>query len=208
MIIDIFQDTVCPWCRIGKQNLLEALKEWKDEPVEIRYRAFQLDPTTPVEGLPFRETMAKKFGSAGTDILRMFGQVEQAGKAAGVPFDFSKVEYMPNTLLSHQLYSLVPRERQAELVEAIYKAYFEDGRNIGDIEVLLEIGEAFGLERESTRERLVNKEKLQQVEKDLAFAKEVGITGVPFFIINNKFALSGAQPPHVFVQALEKAKQV
>lgn len=207
MIIDIFQDTVCPWCRIGKQNLLEALKEWNGEPVEIRYRAFQLDASTPVEGLPFRETMTRKFGSRGADLNQMFGQVEQAGKAAGVPFDFSKVEYMPNTLLSHQLYALVPQDRQPELLEAIYKAYFEDGRNIGDIETLLEIGEAFGLEKEATRERLVNKEKLPQVEEDLAFAKQVGISGVPFFILNNKFALSGAQPPHVFAQALEKAKQ-
>ncbi|WP_409343531.1 DsbA family oxidoreductase [Paenibacillus sp. MBLB4367] len=207
MIIDIYQDTVCPWCRIGKQNLQEALKEWQGEPVEIRYHAFQLDPGTPVEGLPFRETMTKKFGAAGSDINRIFGQVEQAGKAAGVNFDFSKVEYMPNTLLSHQLYNLVPEEKQAELVEAIYQAYFEDGRDIGDINVLLEIGESFGLDKESARQQLESKEKLPRVEKDLAFAKEVGITGVPFFILNNKFALSGAQPPNVFAQALEKAKQ-
>lgn len=206
MKIDIFSDTVCPWCRIGKQNLHEALKEWQGEEVEVRFRAFQLDPTTPVEGRPFRETMSQKFGS-GMDLSQLFGQVVRAGQGAGLHFDFDKVGYMPNTLLSHQVVALAPEGRQEEVMDAIFKAYFEDGRDIGSIDVLLAIAEPFGMETGWLRKELEAKTKLSEVEEDLDFAKQVGITGVPFFILNDKYAVSGAQPPAVFLQAMEKAAQ-
>jgi predicted DsbA family dithiol-disulfide isomerase len=205
MQIDIFQDTVCPWCRIGKQNLLQALEGWQGEAVQLRFRAFMLDTTIPPAGLPFRETMAKKFG-ASTNMDSMFAQVTQAGKAAGLKFDFSRVEYMPNTLLSHQVIALAPQELQLLVVEAINRAYFEEGKNIGDPEVLLTVAAQAGMKAEVLREQITAKKGLDEVEQDLSYAGKVGITGVPFFILNNQYAISGAQPPDVLHQAMEQAQ--
>lgn len=203
MKIQLFHDTVCPWCRIGKQNLTKALAEWTGEPVELTVRAYMLDPSIPAEGLPFRETMQKKFGGQ-VDLNQMFAQVVEAGKGAGLHFDFEKVGFMPNSRMSHRLLELVPEESRVALLTAIYKAYFEDGRDIGNIEVLLQLADEAGVGSKELRERLAGGEGEQEVARDLAYGREVGITGVPFFIIDDKYALTGAQPPSVFLQVLQK----
>jgi predicted DsbA family dithiol-disulfide isomerase len=207
MIIDIFQDTVCPWCRIGKKNLTDALDKWTGEDVEIRYRSFQLDPSTPLEGKPYKENMKSKFGDNPERLQGMLQQVTSAGAAVGVNFDFSRVERSPNTLKSHQLIVLAPEDKKQDVVDAIYQAYFEEGRDIGNVEVLLEIATEAGIDAESLAERLRAKDGLEQVEDDLEFASKVGITGVPFFIINDKYALTGAQPSSTILQALEQVAQ-
>jgi predicted DsbA family dithiol-disulfide isomerase len=120
MVIDIFQDTVCPWCRIGKKNLMDALAKWTGEDVEIRYRSFQLDPTTPLEGRPFKAIMESKFGNNPERLQAMLQQVTGAGAAVGVNFDFSGVELSPNTLKSHQLIVLAPEDKKKDVVDAIY----------------------------------------------------------------------------------------
>ncbi|WP_127588435.1 DsbA family oxidoreductase [Paenibacillus koleovorans] len=203
MQIQVFSDTVCPWCRIGKQNLFAALEQW-GQPFELQWRAFQLDPTTPKEGLPFRETMTKKF-SGRADLPQLFNQVVQAGKASGVRFDFDRVEFMPNTLLSHQLIELMPGESQTAFVDAVFRAYFEEGQDIGRLEVLLQLAAEVGGDPEQLRARVATGEGEKQVQEDLAFARQVGISGVPFFILNNKYALSGAQPVSAFLQAFQQA---
>jgi predicted DsbA family dithiol-disulfide isomerase len=202
MVIDIFQDTVCPWCRIGKKNLMDALAQWTGEDVEIRYRSFQLDPTAPLEGKPFKAIMESKFGNNPERMQGMFQQVTGAGAAVGVNFDFSRVERSPNTLKSHQLIVLAPQDKKQEVVDAIYQAYFEDGRDIGSVEVLLEIAKEVGIAAKGLADQLLAKEGLEQVEDDLEFARQVGITGVPFFIINDKYALTGAQPSSTILQAI------
>jgi predicted DsbA family dithiol-disulfide isomerase len=207
MVIDIFQDTVCPWCRIGKKNLTDALAKWTGEEVEIRFRSFQLDPTTPLEGKPFKANIESKFGNNPERLQGMFQQVTGAGTAVGVNFDFSRVERSPNTLKSHQLIVLTPEDKKKDVVDAIYQAYFEDGRDIGSVEVLLEIAKEVGIAADGLAERLRAKEGLEQVEDDLEFAREVGITGVPFFIINDKYALTGAQPSITILQAMEQVVQ-
>jgi predicted DsbA family dithiol-disulfide isomerase len=207
MVIDIFQDTVCPWCRIGKKNLTDALAKWTGEDVEIRYRSFQLDPTTPLEGKPFKENLESKFGDNSERMQGMLQQVTGAGAAVGVNFDFSRVERSPNTLKSHQLIILAPKDKKQDVVDAIYQAYFEDGRDIGSVEVLLEIAKEVGIAADSLEEQLRAKEGLEQVEDDLEFARQVGITGVPFFIINDQYALTGAQPSSTILQAMEQVSQ-
>ncbi|MFC5447925.1 DsbA family oxidoreductase [Paenibacillus aestuarii] len=204
MMIEIFQDVVCPWCRIGKANLMAALAQFTDEPVEVHYRAFQLDPTTPVEGLQFREMMRSKMHASDDQLSGMFGQVTQAGQAAGLHFDFSKVEYMPNTLRAHQLIAIAPEASKQRLVDALFKAYFEDGLDVGNVEVLLDIAESQGMDRAKTAASLQAKEGLEQVEDDLEFARGAGVSGVPFFVVNRKYALTGAQPPATFLQALQQ----
>lgn len=206
MIIDIFQDNVCPWCRIGKANLFEALAQRGGEPVTIRWRAYMLDPSVPEEGLPFMSTMRQKYGEQFSK-EGMIGRVVEAGAAAGVKFDFDKVEMMPNTKLSHRLIAVAPESAKTELVEAINRAYFEEGRDIGSRAVLLQITEETGLASSELGERLDRGEGGQQVEEDFAMARKIGITGVPFFIVGGKFGLSGAQPPESFLKVFQRLEE-
>lgn len=204
MMIEIFEDIVCPWCRIGKKNLEDALANFTAEPVEVHFRAYQLDPSTPIEGSPFREVMLQKFRADEERLNGMLQQVTEAGKASGLHFDFSQVEKMPNTLKAHQLIAIAAEEHKKPLVNGLFKAYFEDGKDIGHIDVLLEISEQLGMDREQTAALLNAKEGLDRVEDDLEFARQAGVTGVPFFVINQKYALTGAQPSAAFLQALEQ----
>ncbi|MDR6549322.1 DsbA family oxidoreductase [Paenibacillus qinlingensis] len=204
MRIEIFQDLVCPWCRIGKKNLMDALQNFTAEPVEIHYRAYQLDPYTPAEGVDFETLMRTKFRADEDKLQAMLQQVTQAGQASGLHFDFSKVAKMPNTLKAHQLIAIAPNEVKKELVDELFKAYFEDGKDIGDVDFLLEVAGRLGMDPQQTRLRLVAKEGLEGVEDDLEFASQAGVTGVPFFVVNRKYALTGAQPATTFLQALEQ----
>ena len=206
MIIDIFQDNVCPWCRIGKANLFQALRKREGEPVEIRWRAFMLDPTVPEGGLPYLKTMKNKFGEQFSPEA-IFGRVVEAGKASGVHFDFDKVGKMPNTRLSHRLIAIAPGDKKTELVEAVNKAYFEEGRDIGSREELLSIAMETGLDAAGLNDRLEQGEGENEVEEDFATAKRIGISAVPFFIIGRKYALSGAQPPEAFLKVMKRIEE-
>ncbi|GFZ95476.1 DSBA oxidoreductase [Paenibacillus marchantiophytorum] len=207
MIIEIFQDIVCPWCRIGKKNLMDALATFTAEPVEIHYRAYQLDPSTPADGLPFRESMMKKMRADEDRLKGMFQQVTDAGKAAGLHFDFDKVQKSPNTLKAHQLLAISPLEIKKDLVDSMFQAYFEDGKDVGDLEVLLDLAEQLGQNREQLSLALQAKDGLESVEDDIEFASQAGVTGVPFFVINHKYALTGAQPAATFSQALQQISE-
>lgn len=207
MIIEIFQDIVCPWCRIGKKNLTDALANFTTEPVEIHYRAYQLDPSTPAYGSPFRDVMLQKVRGDEEKLNGMLQQVTQAGQASGLHFDFSLVKKMPNTLKAHQMVAIAPDELKKDLVDNMFKAYFEDGKDIGDVELLLAIAEQLGMNREQTSDRLHAKEGLKQVEEDFDFARQAGVSGVPFFVINRKYALTGAQPSATFLQALQQISE-
>ncbi|MDQ1911056.1 DsbA family oxidoreductase [Paenibacillus sp. GD4] len=203
MRIEVFHDTVCPWCRIGEQHLFTALERWDGEPVELVWRAFQLDPGTPEGGLPYRETLEAKFGGAGR-MDQMFSQVSAAGQAAGLDFRFDRIEVMPNTLLSHRLIAVAPEEKQTELLIAVNRAHFSEGRDTGQLEVLLDVASSVGLDAAKLREQLDRGEGAEQVQEDLDFGRQVGITGVPFYIMNGKYALTGAQPPETFLQVLKQ----
>jgi predicted DsbA family dithiol-disulfide isomerase len=204
MIIEIFQDLVCPWCRIGKKNLMDALEDFTAEPFELHYRAYQLDPSTPMEGADFATLMRTKFRADESKLQAMLQQVTQAGQASGLHFDFAQITKMPNTLKAHQLIAIAPEEVKQQLVDDLFKAYFEDGKDIGQIDFLLEAASVHGMDPHQTRIQLHAKEGLEQVEDDLAFASQAGVTGVPFFVINHKYALTGAQPAATFLQALEQ----
>ncbi|MCD1260652.1 DsbA family oxidoreductase [Paenibacillus athensensis] len=203
MIIEVFQDTICPWCRIGKKQLEDALASWSGEPVTLRSRAFLLDPGTPEEGRPFRESLMDKFGHNAIQLEAMFAQVAEAGAAAGLTFDFGRVTRSPNTQRSHQLLALTPPELQSAVTTAVYTAHFEEGRDIGALATLLDIAEACGMEREPLATRMAAGEGMAQVEADLQLAREARISGVPFFIINGKFSLHGAQPKEAWLRALD-----
>lgn len=204
MIIEVFQDTVCPWCRIGKKHLFEAISQWQGEPIQIHYRTYQLDPHTPKSGQPFWETMAANKGGRAA-VEQMVQHAARAGEAAGIPFDFAKVTSWPNTLASHTVIKCAPEAEATKAVDALYKAYFEDGKDIGDTEVLVAIAEELGMNGEEVRKAIETDAKQAEIAEDIAYARELQITGVPFFVIDNKLALSGAHPPENFLKAFQQA---
>lgn len=209
MRIDLFSDMVCPWCRIGKKNMDDAISAWTEqtgETIPVTYRAFQLDPTLPPEGKPFRESMAAKMG--GDERLDpMFQRVTDAGAAIGLTFRFDKITRMPNTLLSHRITAILLEERRREWVEACMKANFEDGLDVASLDVLLGLAAGMGVDADDLRRRLEAGEGSAEVQQDLDMASGVGITGVPFFIIDGKYALSGAYPVSQFLAAFSKIAQ-
>jgi predicted DsbA family dithiol-disulfide isomerase len=210
MHIDIYHDTVCPWCRIGKKNLQLALDGFNAEPVTITYHTFFLNEGLPPEGADFREYMLAK--TAGRLPLEMmFDGPRRAGEKVGVKFNFEKIERAPNTALSHLLIAFTPDDQKVAMIDALYQAYFEDGLDIGQRSVLLDLAQAQGLDLAQVEAGLNDPALFAQVEAEAHAAQEMGITGVPFFIFNGRYALSGAQPPEMFArvlpQVVERSRQ-
>lgn len=203
MHIDVFSDTVCPWCRIGKRHLELALAEWDGEPVTVSYRSFFLDPTIPVKGKDFKTHMLAK-GGGRMGLEDFFAMPRERGAAVGLAFNFEAIEKAPNTMLSHRLVSLTPEAQRGAMLDAIYAAYFEHGRDIGDANVLVDLASGLGLDAEATRAALAGEAGEEQVLGDLDYARQAGISGVPFFIFDGKYAFSGAQPPQAIRRVMEQ----
>ena len=205
MLIDIFHDTACPWCHIGKQNLFAALAKWQGEAVDIQWHAFLLDDTIPPEGSEFRAFMQARKGIGTVELQQLFDYVKQRGEAAGVKLNFAQVSLAVNTKLSHQLIALTPPNQKVSVVEAIYQAYFAEGKNIGDIDTLVAIGNAAGMDVSELRQLLSQNAALEQVLADTALAKQQRIASVPHFIFNHTISVSGSQSVEVLLQALNSA---
>ncbi|WGV26745.1 DsbA family oxidoreductase [Halotia branconii] len=205
MLIDIFHDTVCPWCRIGKKHLFDALAQWQSEAVKINWHPFLLDDSVPACGYEFRSFMQRRKGIGVKELRYMFDYAQRAGEAAGVKLAFEKVRLAVNTKLSHRLIALAPINLKNDVVEAIYQAYFEDGLNIGDIHVLVAIGTAYKMDAVELRSQLNNDTKIQAIVAESNLVRSHGITSVPFFIINNKIKISGSHSVEGFLQALNSA---
>ncbi|QHW32505.1 DsbA family oxidoreductase [Paenibacillus rhizovicinus] len=196
MHIDLYSDVACPWCRIGKQNLARALELWaeqNDEPVTVAYHAFQLDPDLPEEGRAFDEAMMRKMGGP-ESMKRVVEHVTGAGAAVGLTFRFDRVGKMPNTRLAHRFVALLQDEQKEAVVDALFKSYFEDGSDVTQLDEMVAIAERLGLDAADIRTRLEQGEGEESVEADLKRARQIGVTGVPFFVFNNRYALSGAYP--------------
>lgn len=209
MKIDVFHDTVCPWCWIGEKNLWEAIRQSGEE-VTVQYRTFYLDPTIPTEGKPFQEVMLSKMGNQ-KQLAEVLTRVTSVGEGVGITFRFDQVEKMPNTKLSHQLIagvSHVDQQKGLELSEAIMKAYFSEGQDIGQEDVLLRIAQKFGFSYAQGKDLMYSVQANAQLVEDLQYAKEIQVTGVPFFVIDQKLGLSGAHPPENFLRAFAEAKTI
>ena len=196
--IDVVQDTVCPWCRIGKKHLDDALKNFDGE-AEVRFHPYFLRPEMPEAGRDFREHMRSIKGD--DDIEPLLLRVSNVGLQAGLAFNWDRVRRMPNTLLSHALVRSAPVAEQGKVLDAVYQAYFVDGRDLGKKEALIEIGEGFPVDIT----KLDDNEFLDEVSGRAEAARAQGITGVPFFVINSQYGISGAQPPSVLLEAMEQA---
>ncbi len=198
--VDVWHDTICPWCRIGLHNLDTVVAETKDVRVDVVHHAFLLDPETPPEGRDFRAHLGAKFG--GVDRLEaMFERVSAAGAPYGVRFAWDKVRVSPDTTPSHVLLAWAPVEQRAGLLEAIHRAHFEDGQNLGDVEVLTGLARARGLDADAARAALNDPARRAAARSEAADATTRGITGVPHFVIGGQ-ALNGAQSPQALAAAI------
>jgi len=203
--IDIGSDTVCPWCFVGKRRLEQALAQMDDAPeVAIAWRPFQLNPDMPREGADRKTHLRAKFGGDAS-FKQMYDAIVEAGKSVEIPFAFDKVERTPNTIDSHRLIDRAGKTgHQDAVVEALFRTYFLEGRDIGDIDVLVEIASSAGLDADEIRAYLESDDDIERIRAEDRSAREMGVQGVPCFIINQKYAVSGAQEPAAFLQVFER----
>ena len=207
LAVDVISDVICPWCFIGKRRLEKAVAT-HGGPVTVRWLPFQLNPQMPKEGISRREYRTKKFGSWERS-LELDAQVAAAGAAEGILFAFDRMERTPNTLDAHRLIWIADTEGvQDAVVEALFRAYFTDGRDIGDGQTLLDVVAEAGLNRGKAEGVLTSGGGQEAIQEAEELARRVRVEGVPFFVINGKVTLSGAQPPDVFVEAFGRAVPV
>ena len=205
MQIDVVSDTVCPWCFIGKRRLARALELRPEIEFDVRWRPFGLDPTVPREGVDRAQYMRAKFGG-GPKVQAMAEAIRAQGAAEGIAFDFARIERRPDTLDSHRLIRWAAAQGlQDTIVERLFAAYFEEGRDIGDPAVLEFLAADAGMDSIQVAELLADDTDRAAVEREAKLASEMGITGVPTFIFANKFVLSGAREPEVLAQVIDKA---
>ncbi len=205
LTVDVISDVICPWCYIGKRRLEKAVAAFGREQVRVRWHPFQLNPDMPREGMNRKEYRTAKFGSWERS-LALDAQVAAAGRADGIPFNFAGVTRTPNTLDAHRLIGLADTEGvQDAVVEAVFRAYFVDGRDIGQAAVLLDVVAAAGLERARCAAVLGSEQGLAATRAAQEQAHRTGVQGVPCFLINNTVVLSGAREPSAFLAAFEQA---
>ncbi len=201
--IDIVSDVVCPWCYIGKRRLEKAIDLLKDKlDFEVEYHPFELNPDTPKEGVNHREYLTKKFGGE-ERYKQINNHVANIAAIEGLEFNFSDQLVSPNTLDAHRLISFAKRSgRQAEMKEALMNAYFEKGLDLTRDENLTKVAVEQGLDADSVETFLKSGELTSEVKHEEQLNYQRGISAVPFYIINNKYGVSGAQPTQTFVQVL------
>jgi predicted DsbA family dithiol-disulfide isomerase len=202
LAIDLVSDVVCPWCLIGSRRLAQALESFPDVRADVTYHPFLLDPTLPREGVDLRERLTKKYG---VPAERLFGRVESEARASGIPLDFEKVRTMPSTVAAHTLIRAArPRGTQRALAEALFRAYFLEGRDVGDPNVLASVAGEHRFEPDEALSIATDPAQLAAT-KELAEANaKSGIGGVPFFRIG-RLGISGAQPVDTLREAISRA---
>ncbi len=202
--IDIFSDVVCPWCYLGKANLERALAALPEsQRPQIRLLPYELNPSTPVDGVNRREYLEAKYGNAIAGAER---RLETMGREAGIEFRFDAAQIIPNTFQAHRLiFHASSHGREKEMVDALFYAYFTEGRDVGKVEVLKEIAAKVGLDPEAVQTMLSSEEGTEEVRLLEQQAREIGINGVPFFILDSRYGVSGAQTAEVFADILKKA---
>jgi predicted DsbA family dithiol-disulfide isomerase len=206
LIIDVVSDVVCPWCYLGEKRLEVALAD-EPSPVAVRWRPYQLDPTIPAGGLDRTTYMEKKFGRDGR-LKTAHDNLVRLGAEVGLPFAFDRIKRAPNTLDAHRLIRWSGSAgAQREVVDRLFKAYFVEGRDIGDRAVLIDIARESGLDAGLVETLLDEGADADAVMSEIAEAQAIGVTGVPFFIFAGRLAVPGAQDPEMLRRAMAQARQ-
>ncbi|MBR9970606.1 DsbA family oxidoreductase [Magnetospirillum sulfuroxidans] len=207
MKIEFIFDTVCPWCYVGKRRFERALAQRPGTRTEIVWRPFLLNPDIPPEGIDRRAYLDRKFGGPAR-VQRIHAAVAAAGNAEGIDFAFDLINRAPNTLNSHRMIRFAAGFGcQQETVEALYRAYFTEGQDIGVIQILVGLGEKLGIPADALENYLRSDTDISAVLNDNARAHRQGVNGVPCLILDGSYALAGAQEPDILLRLIDIARQ-
>lgn len=203
MQLDVVSDTVCPWCYIGKKRLDQALEMHGGEGITLVWRPFQLDASIPEGGVDRKEYMEKKFG---TERAKSVGNtIKEFGTAVGIDFRFDKIERSPNTLDSHRLIRWAGTAGcQNEMVDILFRRYFEDGEDIGSHDILIDAATESGMDADIVRDLLSKDADKDLIRREDEMARQMGIQGVPSFVVNSQWVMVGAQEPETLVKMFNK----
>ena len=204
--LDIISDPICPWCYIGKTLLDRALEAEPEHPFEIEWHPFQLNPDMPLVGMDRRAYLEGKFGGK-EQAVKVYGQIDQHARDVGLELDLGAIKRTPNTLNAHRLIHWAGIEqRQSMVISALFRAYFKEGRDIGDVEVLADLADTCGMDAALVQRLLATDEDLEGIrEKDAGFRK-MGVNSVPTFIIAGQHAVPGAQSVEVWRSVITDIK--
>ena len=201
--LDIISDPICPWCYIGKANFEKAVEARGFQPFDIFWRPFQLNPDMPAGGMNRREYLERKFGAERAKVF--YRQIEDNAKSVGLDVRFDLIEKTPNTFDAHRLIRWSRSTGvQNAVVNQLFVRYFERGEDLGDRDLLLEVGESAGMERDVLATLYANDADRELLETEEATAREIGVNGVPTFIVANKHVVTGAQPPDLWENVLDE----
>jgi len=204
--LEVISDVICPWCYIGKHRLEKAMEIMGDAyPLEIIWRPFELNPTLPSQGVNRADYLAQKFGSA-EHALSIYSRIESEARAEGLPIDFGSITTTPNTRLAHKLIHYSGEHgKQNDVIDLLFSSYFCSGKDIGKLDVLLEVAMACGLSLEGTDTALASELINQTIEQQEDTALQMGVSGVPGFVYNGHLLFCGAQSPETIGLSLERA---
>ena len=202
--LDIISDPICPWCYIGKANLDAAIKQTGVNPFDMNWRIFQLNPDMPPEGVDRKQYLEWKFG--GPDkAKKIYGRIRDAAAESGLDVNFDRIERTPNTMDAHRLIRWAKTTgMQDPLAQQLFIRYFEKGEDISDHTVLLDAAESVGMEREVVKSLLESDADMDMLREEESTAREIGVSGVPCFIVGGKYVVQGAQPPETWVNVINE----
>lgn len=209
MKIQVWSDYACPFCYIGKKELERAIESTGfTGKIDVEYKAYQLDPGAPAQSTEsMYALLAKKFGSTEEQAKAQTAGITARAKEVGLNYDFDAMK-SGNTFKAHRLAKYAETlNKEKEVVERLLKGYFEEGAQLGDTEVLIQLATEVGLDEGKVRDFLADDQLATEVLTDIQQAREIGVQGVPFFVINDKYAISGAQPTEVFEQAVQQVAE-
>ena len=207
MKIEIWSDVMCPFCYIGKRNFETALEQFTDKNhIEVIWKSYQLDPSLPeIQADTYQDYLVKHKGMSAEQVNGMLGNVTQSAKQVGLDYHFDKA-IMVNSLSAHKFIQFAKTKGlgdQAE--ERLFMAFFTEGKNIADLGTLTQLGKEIGLDETEVKTAFTDEKYASMVKQDIQEAQQVGVRGVPFFVLDRKYAVSGAQPSQAFLESLEKA---
>jgi len=208
MKIEIWSDIMCPFCYIGKRQLEKALDEFPNDEFEIEWKSFQLDPSiTPQSGKDVYTFLAERKGISVEQSVEMHKGVVERAKSVGLDYHFDKA-IISNSLTAHRIIQLAKTKKIGDQMEEIFfKAYFTEGRDLNDDSTLIELASQAGLNSADVQKVVQNEDLyLIEVKADIDEAREIGVQGVPFFVFDRKYAISGAQPLETFVQTINEVR--
>jgi len=202
--LDIISDPICPWCYIGKTLLDQALAERPDHPFEIEWHPFQLNPDMPREGMDRHAYLEAKFGGK-KGAVQAYAPVLERAEAAGLKIDFSAIRRTPNTLDAHRLIHWAGIEHlQDRMSMALFAAYFDEGRDIGDTDVLADVADSLSMDAAMVRHLLATDADVDDIRARDGRFREMGITGVPTFIVAGQHAVPGCQPAEMWLKVIDE----